>query len=81
MTNNTTPVKPGIRSTEFWLALVATILVSLAGVYTEAEWAKVAGIIGAALVSAGYSLSRAQVKRGPQSTAATLSTSTTTNKS
>lgn len=76
MTNETTPAKPGIRSTEFWLALAATILVAVGGVWAESELAKLAGIVGAALVSAGYSLSRAQVKRGPSSTSATLSTTT-----
>lgn len=59
-------MKPGIKSTEFWLALIVTVLGAVATVYAEAEWAKVGGIVAAALSSAGYSFARAQVKRGKE---------------
>lgn len=64
MTNN----RPGIRTTEFWLALIVTALGAVASVYAEADWAKVAGIVAAALSSAGYSFSRAQVKKPANTT-------------
>lgn len=54
--------KPGIKTTEFWLALIVTIGGAVAAVYTEAPWAKVLGLVASALASAGYSFSRAQVK-------------------
>ena len=55
--------KPGIRSTEFLLALIVTLLGALAGIYAEAQWAQVGGMVAAALASAGYGFSRASVKR------------------
>lgn len=55
--------RPGIRTTEFWLALAVAVLGGLASVYAEHEWAKVAGIIAAALASLGYGICRATVKR------------------
>ena len=55
--------KPGIKTSEFWLSLVTTVLLSLTSVYTDQEWAKVAGIIGAALVAMGYGLSRGAAKK------------------
>ena len=56
-------MKSGWKTTEFWLALVVTVGGSLATYYSEAEWAKVVGIVAAALASAGYGLSRASVKK------------------
>ena len=55
--------KPGLYSTEFWLAVVVAMFGGLAAVEADAEWARVAGIIAAALSSAGYGFSRAMVKR------------------
>ena len=55
-------MKPGIRSTEFWLAAVVALAGALATVYADAEWAKVAGLVAAALASAGYGFARSQVK-------------------
>ena len=56
-------MKSGIRTTEFWLALVVALLGGLASIYATAEWARVAGILAAALSSMGYGISRAVVKK------------------
>lgn len=55
--------KPGIKTTEFWLALAVAVLGALSAAYVEAEWAKVAGILAAALASLGYGAQRAAVKK------------------
>ena len=55
--------KPGIRTTEFWLALVVTVGGAVASVYAETEVGRVAGIVAATLASAGYGFARASVKR------------------
>lgn len=55
--------RPGINTTEFWLALIVAVAGALSSVYVEAEWAKVAGIIAAALASMGYGMSRAASKQ------------------
>ena len=55
-------MKAGIKSTEFWLAVIVALTGALATVYADAEWAKVAGMVAAALASAGYGFSRARVK-------------------
>ena len=58
--NNT---RPGLKTTEFWLALIVTLGGAVAGIYAEAQWAQVAGILAATLVTAGYGFTRAGVKR------------------
>ena len=55
--------RPGLKTTEFWLALIVTLGGAVAGVYAEAQWAQVAGMLTSALVVAGYGFSRANVKR------------------
>lgn len=55
----------GIKSTEFWLALIATLasLFLASGVLPDTHWAvKVAGLVVAALASLGYSNSRGTAK-------------------
>jgi hypothetical protein len=55
--------KPGVRTSEFWLALVVVVGGAIASVYQANPMAQVAGIAAAALASAGYGLSRAKVKQ------------------
>lgn len=57
-------MKPGIKTTEFWLALIAMVLVALPSAFGEnaPQWVQVAGIIGAALIAMGYGISRAVAK-------------------
>ena len=61
----TISVKPGYKTTEFWLSLIAVVLGALVsqGVFANgSEAAKVAGIALIALASLGYTASRAMVK-------------------
>lgn len=60
---NQPTTRPGIRTTEFLLALGVTVLGAVAAIYAESPAAQVAGMVGAALASAGYGLARSQVKR------------------
>lgn len=59
-------VKPGYRTTEGWLAAAALLLSMLyaLGVVGNGQTAtdKMAALVGAALISAGYSVSRGTVK-------------------
>ena len=65
-------LKPGWKTTEFWLTAVAWIigLLLASGALdglAETHWAvKVVGIIGAALATLGYEASRAKVKGNGQ---------------
>jgi len=63
MTEVQRTTRPGLRTTEFWLALAATALSAAAAIYAEKEWAQVAGIIATALVAGGYGFARQAVKR------------------
>lgn len=56
-------MKPGWKSTEFWLTVAAVVLSALGAVYAPAEWARVASMIGGALTTSGYSLSRGMAKK------------------
>lgn len=58
-------MKPGYKTTEFWLSLAATILGALmaGGVLSDDSTAgKIAGAVLAALAAAGYSASRGIAK-------------------
>ena len=56
-------MKPGLKTTEFWLALAAIVLVSLPQAFgDDNSWVKLAGIVGAALIAAGYIFGRSMVK-------------------
>jgi len=54
--------KPGIKTTEFWLALFVAVCGGLSAVYIEDDWAKILGVLASALSSVGYGIARAQVK-------------------
>lgn len=60
MKNNT---RPGLKTTEFWLALAVTIGGAVAAVYAETDIGRVAGMVAAALAAAGYGFTRANLKR------------------
>ncbi len=61
MSKSTT--RPGILTTEFWLALAVCIGGACAAIYVDEDWAKVAGLASSTLVAAGYSFCRQGVKR------------------
>jgi hypothetical protein len=59
--------KPGYKSTEFWLSLVATLVGALmaSGILeaSESEWDnRIVGLIAMALTSLGYAVSRSMTK-------------------
>lgn len=58
-------VKTGYKTTEFWLAAVATLLgvVLASGALTEGTvWAQVVGVGATLLTSLGYTVSRTKAK-------------------
>lgn len=61
-------MKPGYRTTEFWLTLLATIvgMLTASGAFADAgPVGKGLALVASALAAAGYSYSRAQVKAAP----------------
>ncbi len=61
------PVKPGYKTTEFWLSTAATavgILLASGIVPESGSWSQVVGLICAVLGSFGYTVSRGMAKRG-----------------
>lgn len=68
-------IKPGYRSTEFWLGLAAVLIGAFlaSGILPSDHWAiKVCGILAVALASLGYSISRGQAKSGGPPVASVL---------
>ena len=58
-------MKPGYKTTEFWLAAVAQLigLVLASGIIApESSWDRIAGLATAALATMGYSAARSTVK-------------------
>lgn len=63
------PPKPGWKTTEFWLTLLALGLTQLyaSGVtdsHADSSWVKAIAFFAAALTAAGYAVSRGKVKAG-----------------
>lgn len=61
------PVKPGYKTTEFWLTAVATLvgLVMAADIIpSDGMWPKITGLVVAMLTSMGYNVSRSIAKKG-----------------
>jgi len=58
--------KPGIKTSEFWLAFAVTLAGAFAAAYSSEPWAQAISITAAALASAGYSFARANTKVGGQ---------------
>lgn len=59
-------VKPGWKTTEFWLTVAAMIVTMLlaSGVWTvDSTWGKILSGLAAVLASAGYSIARAGTKK------------------
>jgi hypothetical protein len=66
-TVTTVPAKPGYKTSEFWLTLVATILgfVFASGAVPDAGiYGQVLGFAATILSSLGYTVSRTMVKKG-----------------
>jgi len=59
-------VKPGYKTTEFWLTMVASIIgLALASglIPTDGEVYKIVGLAASVLTSMGYQVSRSSVKK------------------
>lgn len=64
---DTTPVKPGLKSTEFWITIFITILGAALALMPEGHWSHgVAGAVLAGLAGMGYSVSRGLAKKPPR---------------
>ena len=67
MSNGLNDVKPGYKTTEFWLSAIATIvgLVLASGLIVEgSSVARIVGGVVAVLAALGYTASRAKIKSG-----------------
>lgn len=69
MSDTTTPapVKPGYKTTEFWLSLAAILVgaVVSSGIVPETgPYAQVVGLITSVLGGLGYTVSRTMIKKG-----------------
>ena len=74
--NNTSTVKPGWKTTEFWLSLLALLLSAayIAGLVPDSgPWAKIAAFGAIALTLLGYNVSRGVAKTAIMLLAVTLS--------
>jgi hypothetical protein len=54
--------KPGIRTTEFWLSIVVTVLGAVAAQGGDSVEVKVAGLVLAGLAAFGYAQARGKAK-------------------
>ena len=60
-------MKPGYKTTEFWLSLAAMVVGALAssGIVADGSgWAKLVGLISTVLGALGYTAARAYAKMG-----------------
>ena len=55
-------MKSGVKTTEFWLTVAATLLASIGGVFASTAWGQVALGVSATLVAAGYTFARTSAK-------------------
>lgn len=61
-------MKPGYKTTEFWLTLIATVVSALVAtglIGPDTQAAKIAAVITMVLASLGYTAARASIKREP----------------
>jgi hypothetical protein len=64
---DSTPVKPGWKTTEFWLSAAATItglLLASGAINSGSGFDKVIGVVASALAAMGYAVSRGNAKSG-----------------
>lgn len=68
-------IKPGYKTTEFWVTIVAKVIALLAalGVFTPEQVSAVTraitqlvGVVGVVVAAFGYSVARGSVKKGNQ---------------
>lgn len=64
--------RKGIKTTEFWLSVIAMLVGALlaSGLIGEGSiWGQVLGVVSSALAAMGYSVARGLYKRGEAATA------------
>ena len=62
----TAPVKPGYKTTEFWLTLAATAVGALLAsgvIEAGSAWDKAVGVVVSVLGALGYTVARGMAKR------------------
>jgi hypothetical protein len=67
--------KPGYKTTEFWLTLLATLvglLLSSGVLGTGTQWEAIAGVIASSLAALGYAGSRATTKQAASDAASSF---------
>lgn len=59
-------VKPGIKTTEFWISIAAAVVapVMAAGLIDEQTIATIVGVVSPIVSAFGYSISRGMAKKG-----------------
>jgi hypothetical protein len=59
------PIKPGYKTTEFWLSVLAIVVGGLvsSGAFVEGPFAQVLGVVQSTLVALGYTVARGLAKR------------------
>jgi len=57
-------MKPGIQTTEFWMALVVAVLLAVGAAYTNNTAGMIAGAVASAFVAMGYGAKRTELKKG-----------------
>ena len=55
-------MKTGVKTTEFWLTVAATVLASIGSVFASSAWGQVALGVAATLAAAGYTFARTSAK-------------------
>jgi len=66
-TTETVTVKPGYKTTEFWLSLAAVLVgaaVSSGAIPETGPYAQVVGLVASVLGGLGYTVSRTMIKKG-----------------
>lgn len=61
----TTPIKPGFKTTEFWMTVVTAVvslLIASDVIPSNSGWSQLVALASAALAAMGYSTSRAVAK-------------------
>ena len=59
-------IKPGYKTTEFWISLAAVIIGSVVAsgiVPADSVWERIIGLVGSALAALGYTGARLSIKK------------------
>lgn len=62
------PLKPGYRTTEFWMSTVAVglgTLLASGAIETGSHWEQIIGVVIAGITAVGYTGARSAIKNGP----------------